>query len=129
MQRGLTWRKSPAVVTLFGGGRRVGSLDEVAATKYRDSGEIIEQLPIFSRDLYYDREGFLIVEAGGSIGVEEAAFGNKRGLGVENGGLEEVTQDSIFFGVSFERETVNGELWIVWASGKGSKRLSPTGKD
>ena len=32
--------ESPAVIALLGGGRRVGSLDSVVATKDRDSGEI-----------------------------------------------------------------------------------------
>ena len=31
----------PAVIALFGGGRRVWSLDSIAATKNRDSGEIV----------------------------------------------------------------------------------------
>ena len=33
--------ESPAVVTLFGGGRRVGSLINVVATKDRNSGEVV----------------------------------------------------------------------------------------
>ena len=37
---GFDMTKSPAVVALLGGGRRVGSLDSVVATKDRDSGEI-----------------------------------------------------------------------------------------
>ena len=32
--------KSPAVITVFGGGQRVGSLDDVVATKDRNSGEV-----------------------------------------------------------------------------------------
>ena len=32
--------KSPAVITLVGGGRRIGSLDDVVATKDRNSGEV-----------------------------------------------------------------------------------------
>ena len=32
--------ESPAVIALFGGGRRVGSLDNIVATKDRDSGEV-----------------------------------------------------------------------------------------
>ena len=37
---GFDMAKSPAVVELLGGGRGVGSLDSVVATKDRDSGEI-----------------------------------------------------------------------------------------
>ena len=32
--------ESPAVIALLGGGRRVGSLDNIVATKDRDSGEV-----------------------------------------------------------------------------------------
>ena len=32
--------ESPAVIALFGGGRRIGSLDNIVATKDRDSGEV-----------------------------------------------------------------------------------------
>ena len=32
--------ESPAVITLLGGGQRVGSLDNIVATKDRDSGEV-----------------------------------------------------------------------------------------
>ena len=32
--------ESPAVIALLGGGRRVGSLDDIVATKDRDSGEV-----------------------------------------------------------------------------------------
>ena len=32
--------ESPAVIALFGGGRRRGSLDNIVATKDRDSGEV-----------------------------------------------------------------------------------------
>ena len=32
--------KSPTVITLFGGGRWVGSLDDIIATKDRDTGEV-----------------------------------------------------------------------------------------
>ena len=32
--------QSPAVIALFGGGRRIGSLDDVIAIMDRDSGEV-----------------------------------------------------------------------------------------
>ena len=32
--------ESPAVIALFGGGRRIGSLDNIVSTKDRDSGEV-----------------------------------------------------------------------------------------
>ena len=32
--------ESPAVIALFGGGRRIGSLDNIVATKDRDCGEV-----------------------------------------------------------------------------------------
>ena len=32
--------ESPAVIALFGEGRRIGSLDNIVATKNRDSGEV-----------------------------------------------------------------------------------------
>ena len=32
--------ESPAVIALFGGGRRIGSLENIVATKDRDSGEV-----------------------------------------------------------------------------------------
>ena len=32
--------ESPAVIALFRGGRRIVSLDNIVATKYRDSGEV-----------------------------------------------------------------------------------------
>ena len=37
---GFDMAESPAVIALLGGGRRVGALDSVVATKDRDSGEI-----------------------------------------------------------------------------------------
>ena len=50
------------------------------------------------------------MEAGGSIGVEEAGFGNKNSLRIEDGGLKEVTQDSLVLGVSLDGEAVDGKL-------------------
>ena len=46
--------ESPAVVALFGGRRRIGSLDNIVATKDRDSGEVGKELPVFRRDLNHD---------------------------------------------------------------------------
>ena len=37
---GFDMAKSPAVITLLGGGRGVGSLDKIVATEDRDSGEV-----------------------------------------------------------------------------------------
>ena len=65
---------------------------------------------MFCRDLYHDREGFLIMEAAGSLRVEEAGFGNENGLRIKLEGLEELTQDSVVFGVSLDGETMDREL-------------------
>ena len=37
---GFDMTESPAVIALLGGGRRVGSLDNIVATKDMDSGEV-----------------------------------------------------------------------------------------
>ena len=50
------------------------------------------------------------MEAGGSIRVEEAGFGNENRLRVKNRGLKEVTQDGIVFGVSLDGEAMDGKL-------------------
>ena len=102
--------ESPAVIALLGGGRRVGSLDNIVATKDRDSGEVGWELPIFRRDLNHDREGILVVEAGGSVRIEEAGFGNKNKLRVKYGGLKEVTPDCVVFRVSLDGEAMDGKL-------------------
>ena len=102
--------ESPAVIALLGGGRRVGSLDNIVATKDRDSGEVGLVFPVFCRDLNHDREGFLVVEAGGSIWVEEAGFGDKDRLRVKNGGLKEVTQGSVGLRVSRDGQAMDGKL-------------------
>ena len=52
------------------------------------------------------------MEAGGSIRVEEAGFGDKNGLRVKYGGLKEVTQGSIFFRMGLDGEAMDGELWV-----------------
>ena len=49
------------------------------------------------------------MEAGGSIRVEEAGFGNKNRLRIKYGGLK-VTQDRVVFGVSLDAETMDGEF-------------------
>ena len=56
---------------------------------------------------------------GGSIQVEEAGFGNKTGLRIEYGGLEEVTKGSVVFRVSLDGETVDGELYISRGKSEG----------
>ena len=50
------------------------------------------------------------MEAGGSIRVEEAGFGDKNRLRVEYRRLKEVTQDGIVFGVSLDGEAMDGKL-------------------
>ena len=47
--------------------------------------------------------------AGGPIRVEEAGFRNENRLGIEYGGLEEVLQGSVVFGVSLDGQTMDGE--------------------
>ena len=79
--------ESLAVIALFGGRQRVGSFDNIVATKNWHSGEVGRELPIFRRDLNHDREGFPVVEAGGVIRVEEVGFGNKNRLGIKYRGL------------------------------------------
>ena len=102
--------KSPAVVALLGGGRGVGSLDDMVATKDGDSGEVGEEFSVFRMDLNHDREGFLVVETGGSIWVQEAGFGDKERLRVKNGGLKEVIQGSVGLRVSLDRQAIDGKL-------------------
>ena len=50
------------------------------------------------------------MEAGGSIRIEEAGFGNENRLRVEYGGLKEVTQDGVVLGVSLDGEAMDGKL-------------------
>ena len=102
--------KSPAVIALFGGGRRVCSLNSIVATKDRDSGEIVQELTIFRGDLDHDRESLLVVEAGGTIRVEKAGSGNKNGLRVKYRGLQEVAQGSVLFRMGFDGKAVDREL-------------------
>ena len=107
---GFDMAKSPAVIALLRGGRRVGSLDNIVATEDRDSGEVGKGFPIFRRDLNHDREGFLIVETGGPIWIEEASFGDEDRLGIKNRGLEEVTQGNVNLRMSLDGQAMDGEL-------------------
>ena len=50
------------------------------------------------------------MEAGGSIRVEEAGFGNENRLRVEYRGLKEVTQDGVVLGVSLDGKAMDGKL-------------------
>ena len=50
------------------------------------------------------------MEAGGSIWVEEAGFGDKDKLRVKNGGLKEVTQGIVGLRVSLDGEAMDGNL-------------------
>ena len=102
--------ESPAVVALLGGGRRVGSLYNIVVTKDSDSEEVGLEFAVFHRDLNHDREGFLVVEAGGSSRVEEAGFGDKNRFRVKNGGLKEVTQGGVGLNVSLDGQAMNGKL-------------------
>ena len=102
--------ESPAVIALLRGGRGVGSLDNIVATEDRDSGEVGKGFPIFRRDLNHDREGFVIMETGGQIWIEEAGFGDEDRLGIKNRGLEEVTQGSVNLKMSLDGQAMNGEL-------------------
>ena len=59
------------------------------------------------------------MEAGGSIRVEEAGFGNKNRLRIKYGGLKEVTSDRVVFGVSLDGETMDGKLKISRGNSEG----------
>ena len=59
------------------------------------------------------------METGRSVSVVEAGFGNKNRLRVKYGGLEEVRQDSVIFGVSLDGETMEGELQISGGKSEG----------
>ena len=59
------------------------------------------------------------MEAGGAVGVEEAGPGDEDGVAIENRGLKEVTQESIVFVVSLDRETMNGKLEIGRGKAEG----------
>ena len=102
--------KSPAVITLFGGGRGVGYRADKVATEDRDSGEVSKGFPIFRRNRNHDRDGFLVVETGAPIWIEEACFGDKNGLGIKNRGLEGVTHGSVSLRVSLDGQAMNREL-------------------
>ena len=52
------------------------------------------------------------MEAGGSICIEEAGFGDEDRLSVKNGGLKEVTPGSVSLRVSLDGEAIDGELLI-----------------
>ena len=107
---GFDMAESPAVIALLGGGRRVGSLDNIIATKDRDSGEVGKGCPVFPMDLNYDREGFLIMATGGPVWIEEAGFRDEDRLRVKNRGLEEVTQGSVSLRMSLDGQAMDGEL-------------------
>ena len=59
------------------------------------------------------------MEVGGSIRVEEAGFGNENRQRVEYRGQKEVTQDGVVFGVSLDREAMEGKLWISGGESEG----------
>ena len=107
---GFDMGESPAVIALLGGGRRVGSLDNIVATEDRDSGEVGSGFPVYRRDLNHDREGFLIMEMGGPVWIKEAGFGDEDRLRVKNRGLEEVTQGSVSLRMSLHGKAMDGEL-------------------
>ena len=107
---GFVMAEPPTVIALFGGRRRVASLNDIAATKDRNSGEVCQGLPVFSADLHHDREGFLVAEAGVSIRVEEMSLRNEDRLGVEDRWLKAVTQNGIVPGMGLDWESVDGEL-------------------
>ena len=65
---------------------------------------------MFRRDLNHDREGFLIMETGGPVWIEEAGFGDEDRLRVKNRGLEEVTQGSVSLRMSLDGQAMDGEL-------------------
>ena len=102
----------PTIVTLFEVGRRVGSLNDIIATKDGDSGEPSQELLLFGQDLHHHRAGYLIVEARGAVGVEKVGLGDEDGMEIQNRGLEEVRQGSILLVVSLDSETMNGKLQI-----------------
>ena len=100
----------PRVITVFGGGRVVGSLDNIVATNDRHSVKVGQGLPVLDRDLYHDRKGFLTLGTGNAVWVEESGLGDEDRLGIENRGLEEGTQSRVDSGLSLDGEAVNGEL-------------------
>ena len=59
------------------------------------------------------------MEAGGSIRVEGVYFGDKNRLRVKYGGREEVTQDSVVFGVSLDGEAMDGQLQVSRGKSEG----------
>ena len=50
------------------------------------------------------------MEAGISVGVEEAGLGDKDRLGITNRAGKVITQVGIVFGMCLDRESMNGKL-------------------
>ena len=67
------------------------SFHEKVGTKDWDLGEVSQGLSVIGQYLQHNRKGFLVVEVGSTVGVEEAGLVDDNGLGDEDRGLEKIT--------------------------------------
>ena len=99
---GFDMAKPATIVALLGGGGRVGSLTGLAATEDRNFRDLSQKIPIFRRHLYEHSEGLFVVVVRAAVRVEEAGIGYEERPGIDDRGLEEITQVCIVVGIGLD---------------------------